>query len=110
MSDTPRTDVIYTEYSTAMPNALMVLATFARTLERELAAAKAEVSRLTENQLLQDSATAAVMERAEKAEAELTACREAVIAMAEDGYLLFGPEGMDEAQKKLLAAYECLKG
>ena len=34
-----------------------------------------EVSRLTENQLLQDSATAAVMERAEKAEAELSALR-----------------------------------
>jgi len=59
-------------------------------LEKELAAAKAEladaesrlqgyakaVQDLTENQLLQDSATAAVMERAEKAEAELTACRE----------------------------------
>ena len=31
---------------------------------------QAEVSRLTENQLLQDSATAAVMERAERAEAD----------------------------------------
>jgi hypothetical protein len=37
---------------------------------------QAEISRLTENQRLQDSATAAVMERAEKAEAELAACRE----------------------------------
>jgi len=36
---------------------------------------QAEISRLTENQLLQDSATAAVMERAEKAEAELSALR-----------------------------------
>jgi len=35
-----------------------------------------EISRLTENQRLQDSATAAVMERAEKAEAELAKCRE----------------------------------
>jgi hypothetical protein len=42
----------------------------------ELAAAKAEISRLTENQRLQDSATAAVMERAEKVGAELAACRE----------------------------------
>jgi len=61
-----------------------------RMVLRELAAAKAEladaesrlqgyakaVQDLTENQLLQDSATAAVMERAEKAEAELAACRE----------------------------------
>jgi len=45
-------------------------------LHKELAAAQAEISRLTENQRLQDSATAAVMERAEKAEAELAACRE----------------------------------
>jgi len=36
----------------------------------------AQISRLTENQRLQDSATAAVMERAEKAEAELAAFRE----------------------------------
>ena len=41
-----------------------------RMVLRELAAAKAEISRLTENQRLQDSATAAVMERAEKAEAD----------------------------------------
>ncbi len=40
-------------------------------MEYENAALQAEVSRLTENQLLQDSATAAVLERAEKAEAEV---------------------------------------
>ncbi len=45
-------------------------------LRNELAAANAEISRLTENQRLQDGATAAVMERAEKAEGELAACRE----------------------------------
>ena len=45
-------------------------------LTEELAAAKAEISRLTENQRLQDSATAAVMERAETAEAEIAALRE----------------------------------
>jgi len=39
--------------------------------ERENAALTAEVSRLTENQRLQDSATAAVMERAEKSEARV---------------------------------------
>ena len=39
----------------------------AEVLER----AEAEISRLTENQRLQDSATAAVMERAERAEAEV---------------------------------------
>lgn len=46
--------------------AILDLTDFARTLERENAALQAEVSRLTENQRLQDSATAAVMERAEK--------------------------------------------
>ena len=37
----------------------------------EIAILQAEISRLTENARLQDSATAAVLERAEKAEAEL---------------------------------------
>jgi len=52
-------------------------------LERELAAAKAElaeyertVAHMRDGARLQDSATAAVLERAEKAEAELAACRE----------------------------------
>jgi len=39
--------------------------------EQEIIRLKDEISRLTENQRLQDSATAAVMERAERAEAEL---------------------------------------
>jgi hypothetical protein len=93
-----------------------------------------EVSRLTENQRLQDSATAAVMERAEKAEAELAACQkkadavarafnglheqleacreeagpdllvEAINAMVDDGWLDHGPEGMTDAQAKLYHA------
>lgn len=40
-------------------------------LERENAELHAEASRLTENQRLQDSATAAVLERTEKAEARV---------------------------------------
>jgi len=55
-------------------------------LKDELAAAKAEISRLTENQLLQDSATAAVLERAEKAEAELAACRDEKTGLMEFAY------------------------
>jgi len=53
------------------------------TLAKELADAKAElaeyaktVAHMRDGARLQDSATAAVMERAEKAEAELAACRE----------------------------------
>jgi hypothetical protein len=34
--------------------------------------------------------------------------REAIIAMAEDGWLICGPEGMSEAQEKLYMAYMLL--
>lgn len=30
---------------------------------------------------------------------------DAIVAMAEDGWLFFGPEGMSDAQKKCYAAY-----
>lgn len=82
-SDTPRTHAIraamhkkYPELDTS--NRLLYYMEIAELygqecgdLEREHAALTAEVSRLTENQRLQNSATAAVMERAEKAEAEV---------------------------------------
>lgn len=47
-----------------------------RTLERENAELHADIAHLRHCAKLQDSATAAVMERAEKAEAELAALRE----------------------------------
>lgn len=40
---------------------------------------------------------------------QLKLSNEAVIAMAEDGWLYFGPEGMSDAQEKCLAAYIELK-
>ena len=77
-SDTPRLDKLFDMVAEregpcktgAAPSkwsyeAILDLTDFARTLERENAALAAEVSRLTENQRLQDSATAAVMERNE---------------------------------------------
>lgn len=45
---TPKTDAIYKEFSTAMPNMLLVPESLARTLERELSAEKAKVARLRE--------------------------------------------------------------
>jgi len=65
--------------------------------EQEIIRLKDEISRLTENQRLQDSATAAVMERAEKAEAELAASKLdcghpadlAVISAEEPGKFLY---------------------
>ena len=42
-------------------------------------------------------------------QARLDAAVAAVIAMAEDGWLFFGPEGMSEAQEKCLAAYLLFK-
>jgi hypothetical protein len=63
--------------------AILDLTDFARTLERELAAAKAElaeyertVAHMRGGARLQGSATAAVLERAMRAEAELAALRE----------------------------------
>ena len=34
---------------------------------------------------------------------------DAVVAMAEDGWLYCGPEGLDEAQEKCLKAYRMIK-
>ena len=34
---------------------------------------------------------------------------DAIVAMAEDGWLYYGPEGMSEAQEKCYAAYMAIK-
>jgi hypothetical protein len=54
----------------------------------------AEISRLTENQRLQDSATAAVMERAERAEAALELNR-AILAGARNCILKYVPSSIE---------------
>lgn len=51
---------------------------------------------------------AAALEENAKLFAENRILRDAVIAMAEEGWLLFGPEGMSEAQKKCYEAYKLL--
>lgn len=47
-------------------------------------------------------------ERGTELEAELAVARLAVVAMAEDGWLLHGVEGMSEAQEKCYAAYRLI--
>jgi hypothetical protein len=42
-------------------------------------------------------------------DAMLEKCGSAIVAMAEDGWLLFGKEGMSEAQDKCYAAYRIVK-
>ena len=56
-----------------------------------------------------DTAPMTPIECARTLETELAAAREAIIAMAEDGWLYHGFEGMSEAQEKCLAAYLLIK-
>ena len=78
-------------------------------LARQLAESKAENERLTamlsENQHMhsvESASMAALLERAENERDEYAA---AITAMAEDGWLYHGVEGMDDVQKKCYAAY-----
>lgn len=46
--------------------------------------------------------------RAELAESQLSAAQEAIKAMADDGWLYHGPEGMSDVQKKVYAIYQAI--
>jgi hypothetical protein len=80
-SKTPRTDAMNSELiNYPVHGHIIRLTRFARQLETELAEANARISELTHNQRIQDSITAALMERAEKSEAKLKrrcACKKA---------------------------------
>jgi hypothetical protein len=83
-SKTPRTDAMNSELiNYPVHGHIIRLTRFARQLETELAEANARiaeleklVSEMTHNQRMQDSITAQVMERAEKAEAVNASLRE----------------------------------
>ena len=58
---------------------------------------------------LQEIEWVLAIELARTLERENAALREAIIAMAEDGWLYHGPDGMSDAQEKCLAAYKLIK-
>jgi hypothetical protein len=105
MSDTPRLDKLFDmvaeregpcktgeALSKWSYEAILDLTDFARTLERELAAAKAELTEY--ERTVADSATAAVLERAERAEAALELNR-AILAGARNCILKYVPTSID---------------
>lgn len=113
-TDTPRTDAVC--FKETMESAEVVLATFARQLERELSASRAEVERLRVRDSESNIARAELWaKRTEKAEAEVERLRNSlrrVVEIAEDSndsLMDWDENSRCEAQKKNRAELNQLK-